>query len=68
MVTQAGWLIQMGGETPQGSGLYNTHKPSAPRLFFHQGLHPVRAAKRGELGPDNSLSYPNRIQSVYKGL
>lgn len=51
----------------ESPGLYETlaQKPSAS---FHWGLRPTGAAKRQESGPDNSLSYPNRILLVHNGL
>lgn len=71
MVTQAVWLIQTGENTARIELVQHTVIRTQPPLLsshFHWGLHLGRAAKRGELGSDNSPSYPNRIRSVHKGL
>lgn len=62
-----------GGKTPQDSGLYNTHSQplssSPPSLLpFPPGPPSSKGSQKRGVGPDNSLSYPNRIQSVHKGL
>lgn len=81
MVTQAVWLIQTEENTTRlwlvqhTHTCTHTHSHTNPRFLssFSSRLS-TRASiqrgqpKRGESSPDNSPSYPNRIQSVHKGL
>lgn len=79
MVTQAVWLIQTEENTTRLWLVQHTHPRARthtnPRFLssFSSRLS-TRASiqrgqpKRGESSPDNSPSYPNRIQSVHKGL
>lgn len=82
MVTQAVWLIQTEENTTRLWLVQHTHTPACththshtnPRFLSSSSRLSTRASiqrgqpKRGESSPDNSPSYPNRIQSVHKGL
>lgn len=84
MVTQAVWLIQTEENTTRLWLVQHahTHTPACthtdshtnPRFLSFSSRLSTRASiqrgqpKRGESSPDNSPSYPNRIQSVHKGL
>lgn len=83
MVTQAVWLIQTEENTTRLWLVQHTHTPACTHTHSHRNPRflssfssrlSTRASiqqgqpKRGESSPDNSPSYPNRIQSVHKGL
>lgn len=83
MVTQAVWLIQTEENTTRLWLVQHTHTPACTHTHSHTNPRflssfssrlSTRASiqrgqpKRGESSPDNSPSYPNRIQSVHKGL
>lgn len=83
MVTQAVWLIQTEENTTRLWLVQHAHTPACTHTHSHTNPRflssyssrlSTRASiqrgqpKRGESSPDNSPSYPNRIQSVHKGL